>query len=80
MATDYLGDVAAAFRALEGVSPRKMEVKITNSDQNPHRYGVTLWNAFGKWYASECTLALSIFIALNRARLDNFGMPTTEAA
>lgn len=71
---DYLGDVVAAFRALEEVSPRKVEAKINNSDSNPHRYGVTLWNAFGKWYASEFTLEASIFMALNAARLDNFGM------
>ena len=73
MPTDYLGDVATAFRRLDEVSPSKCQADINNSDQNQHRYGVTLWNIFGKWYASEATLAASIHVALDRAQIDNFG-------
>lgn len=72
MAGDYLGDVQAAFERLDAVSPGKAEAKITNSDTNPYRYGVTLWNLFGKWYGSEFTLAASIHAAIDRAEFDSW--------
>lgn len=73
---DYLGDVQSAFERLESVSPGKVEAKLNNSDQNHHRWGVTLWNVFGKWYASEPTLAASIHRAIDRAEADSFNLET----
>ena len=70
--TDYLGDVQGALARLEGISPKRAEVRITNSDSNPNRYGVTLWNIFGKWYASEVTLAASIHRVIDIAEAEDF--------
>lgn len=69
---DWLGDVQTAFERLDKVSPGKAEAKINNNDDNPNRYGVTLWNLFGRWYASEETLAASIHKALDLAEAENF--------
>lgn len=69
---DYLGDVQTAFRRLDSVSPKKAEAKISNSDNHPNRYGVTLWNLFGRWYASEPTLAESIHRVIDLAEADAF--------
>lgn len=74
---DYLGDVQSAFQRLDRVSPGKAEAKISNSDNHPNRYGVTLWNLFGKWYASEETLAASIHRAIDLAEAENFRLKRT---
>lgn len=76
--SDYLGDVTTAFARLDAVSPKKAEMRITNNDNNPHRYGVTLWNLFGKWYASEPTLAASIHRALDLAEADGFNLKRSQ--
>ena len=75
MRRDYLGDVQAAFERLDAVSPRMAQADIDNSDLHPHRYGVTLWNLFGKWHGSQPTLAASIHEALDRAEAARFGFP-----
>lgn len=73
MLTDFLGDIAPAFARLNMICPNKGDVTIKTSDQLPHRYGVTIWNCYGRWDASEPTLAESIHRALDRAILEAWG-------
>lgn len=75
---DYLGDVNEAMRRYEYYGPGMANIEAKASDQLPHRYGAILWNGFGKWSASEPTLADSIHVAIDRAVIDRFGF--TERA
>jgi hypothetical protein len=76
--TDYVGDVDPAIRRLDRLCPRFAESRMGTGDQWPCRYHVVLWNLFGKWDASEPTLAESVHVAIDRATIDNFGFPSGE--
>jgi hypothetical protein len=70
---DYLGDVQTAMQRYDDIGPGVAEIKIDSSDQHEGRYGVKLWNLYGRWEASEETLAESIHRCLDRAIIDQFG-------
>lgn len=60
-----------AFNELDKISPKEVECKINNSDQNPNKYWVTLWNLFWKWYSSKDTLEESILDVINKFKNNN---------
>jgi hypothetical protein len=76
--TDYLGDVTTAMQRFEQYGPGMADIRIKSSDLYPHRYGVLVSNIYGKWEASEPTLADSIHRAIDRACIDHFGFTESE--
>jgi hypothetical protein len=64
----------------DDLGPGIAEIKVDSSDQHQGRYGVKLWNLFGRWEASEETLAGSIHRCIDRGIIDRFGFDEEEWA
>lgn len=78
--SDYLGDVQTAMRRYDNLGPGVAQIDIDSSDQHASRYGVKLWNLYGKWFASERTLAGSIHLAIDLGIIDRFGFDEQQGA
>lgn len=76
--TDYLGDVQGAMQRYDDLGPGVAEINIDSNDLHDGRYGVRLSNLFGRWEASEETLADSIHRAIDRGIIDRFGFNEDE--
>jgi hypothetical protein len=68
-----LETIDSSFEKLRKISPGKVQCEIDNSDQNECSWGVTLWNCFGKWYATDNNLGKAILKAVAKAENNNFG-------